>query len=136
MNNNVNEFLTECHDFKANDEVIVHERYSPKIKYTGKIYSISRKPVNKYLNPFIVDYFYITFPTVAYHKILKRGWEVICDGNIQIIGDIIRNKDSNHIEQIFIQHQTINKEVKIHLSDINAILIWRTAFEINKKRGT
>lgn len=134
----MNKFLLENHKFKCSDDVIVYNRTYHDIQYNGKIFSIVRKPVNPHLNPFRneVDYFYIKFSKDVYNNLLQRGWEIIYNNQPAIIGNVVRNNNTNDIEQLYIQYpypmMSKKEEIEIQLENINAILMWRIAYEIRE----
>jgi len=67
------EALTESHNLKQDERVIVKERFNSEISYRGIIYKIINKPLNErilhYKNTYI-DYFYIKFDEPIYHLLL------------------------------------------------------------------
>jgi hypothetical protein len=76
-----------------------------------------------------VDYFYITFDKNVYDKILLKG----VNDKDKVIVDIERN-EFGEIVRLYIQcdeNDTFIGE-EINIEDINAILIWRVAFNIEK----
>jgi hypothetical protein len=129
--------LYEKHDFKKGDHVIVCERYKPDISYKGKVYSIVNLPMNKYIKQYkniFVDYFYISFPEEIYDKLLKQGLEVIYQHNPIIIGNIETDEDGK-IQKIHAQNSgpLLYETYEIDLQNINAILVWRHAYEIKNE---
>jgi hypothetical protein len=131
-----NPLLTEPHNFKKGDVVIVVERNHPKISYEGKIYSIINKPENEFIKPTpYVDYFYIQFPDSVYHELLQRGFEILYRNRPVIIGTIHRNPTANYIEKLYTQEKYCKVEVEIDIKDINAILVWRIAFDIQPSKN-
>uniref|UniRef100_A0A6C0DQA1 Uncharacterized protein n=1 Tax=viral metagenome TaxID=1070528 RepID=A0A6C0DQA1_9ZZZZ len=123
--------ITKPHLFNQDNQVTVYERNNPDDKFYGRIYRIVNIKTNAYVksSPY-VDHFYISFDQSVYHSILKRGWNVIYNGRVAIIGNIIRN-DDDKITELFIQYNSNPYvEMPIHLEYINAILIWRDGFVI------
>jgi hypothetical protein len=120
----------KSHNFRVGQMVDVHERTKPQIKYSGKIHSIHKKKANEYVlhGPF-VDYFYVAFDRCVYDKILLRGWNVIHNGAIRILGDVERNV-LGEITKLHIQFPHIIDEFEIDVVGIDAILIWREGFVI------
>lgn len=78
----------------------------------------------------MVDHFYIQFNKEIYHLLLKRGLDVIYQHQPVVLGDVKRDK-SGKIVQLFTQ-KMFSPETEIHLDDINAILCWRVAYDIQK----
>ena len=70
-----------------------------------------------------------------YDLLLLRGWRVIYDGKEITLGDVERDMYGRIIK---IYKQNTNpytqdeKEVEINIENIDAILIWRLEFSINK----
>jgi hypothetical protein len=125
------ELLQERHNFKSGDDVVVFERSNPGLCYSGKIYRIIALPANKYIHRYkniLVDYFYISFPNEIYNLLLKRGSEVIYNHNPVIIGEIITDKIGK-IQKLYKQER-FSGEYEIKFDNINALLIWRAAYNI------
>ena len=125
------ELLQERHNFKSGDDVVVFERSNPEFCYSGQIYRIIALPANKYIHPYkniLVDYFYISFPNEIYNLLLKRGSEVIYNHNPVIIGEIITDKIGK-IQKLYKQER-FSGEYEIKFDNINALLIWRAAYNI------
>ena len=124
--------ITTPHSFNEGDIVTVCKRVNPNFKYTGKIYKIINKLENSYIkNTHYVDYFYITFDKNVYDKILLKGWNIIVNDKDKVIANIERN-ELGEIVRLYIQcdeNDTFIGE-EINIEDINAILIWRVAFNI------
>ena len=76
-----------------------------------------------------------SFEKNIYELLLLRGWRVIYDGKEITLGDVERDMYGRIIK---IYKQNINpytqneKEVEINIENIDAILIWRLEFSINK----
>ena len=128
--------LTEKHDHSIGNKVCVYRRKNPEVKYYGIIYTIFHKLENDYIkNSPYVDYFYISFEKKIYDLLLLRGWRVIYDGKEITLGDVERDMYGRIIK---IYKQNTNpytqdeKEVEINIENIDAILIWRLEFSINK----
>jgi hypothetical protein len=123
--------LQEEHDFRSGDNVIVTEREYPRTSYEGIIYTIIHLPADKvcYKNVY-VPYFYIKFSNDIYAKILKRGWEILYQGKLKVVGNIILSPANNLIEKIYEQRDFSSAEYEIKLEYINGILIWREGYEI------
>ena len=123
--------LTEPHNFTRGDTVIVVDRTSTYLSYVGQIYAIVNKPENEYMKPTrLIDYFYIQFPEPIYHELLKRGFEILYRNRPVIIGTIHRNPTTNCIEKLYTQEKYCAVELEIDIKDINAMLVWRIAFDI------
>jgi len=126
--------LQEEHDLHRGDEVLVYERKHPGIYYAGQIYDIVSLPLSEDIPQYkniIVQRFYVTFAKPIYNIFLKRGFEVIYKGKRAILGDVILDKNCQ-IVKIFQQYRSSNSEDEINLHDINAILVWREAYDIVK----
>lgn len=127
--------LQEPHNFKIGDDVIV--RYRESIdgeQYSGKIFHILELSPNKNLPQYkyiTVPHFYVSFPKEIYSIILKRGWNILYNNQITIVGNIDKNS-SNSIGKIYIQHSIISAESEIDINKINGILIWREGWVIEK----
>jgi len=128
MNSRV--LLSEPHNFKTGDSISMYERKYPKYKYNGKIYIIIKKIENN-MNMFMpIDYFYITLEKEIYNKILLRGWKIIYRGQEKVIGNIEKNINGI-ITKIHTQHMfDAYNETEIDIENIDAILIWRVAYNI------
>lgn len=129
------ELLQERHNFKSGDDVVVFERNNPGFCYSGKIYRIIALPANKYIHPYkniLVDYFYISFSNEIYNLLLKRGSEVIYNHNPVTIGEIITDK-SGKIQKLYRQER-FSGEYEIKFGNINAVLIWRIAYDIKHEK--
>lgn len=122
-------FLHEKHNLRTGDEVIVYRREYPDEIFEGKIYKIEFKKINDNY----VNHFYIEFPLEIYHELLKRGSNIYYDNSLQTVGTIIRNKTTDKIEKIHTQHMFQEYEPEIDLQRVNAMLIWRIAYNIIKK---
>jgi len=130
-----NKFLTEKHDLKKGDKVLVRDRNYPKKIYKGVIHDILRKPENIYTKQFkFVDYFYIQFPEETYHQLIERGWDIIYKGESIITGDVNKDPVTRQITKIYQQYPSpsCRNETEINLHSINAILVWRIAFDIQR----
>ena len=124
-------YLYERHNFKEGGKVVVFERDNPDAKYNGEIYRIVFKPENSHIkNSPCVDHFYIKFSKKINNILLSRGWNVICNHRPAVLGNVLR--DGGVIQKIFTQetYPMYSRETEISLEDINAILVWRIAFEI------
>ena len=127
------DLLTENHTLKDGDSVVVTERQYPKNSYRGTIYKIVSAPANKYIKPYdriYVDYFYIRLNNDDLHKLCMRGLEVIYNHKPSNLGNIERS--NGKITKLYTQdtHPFSSRETEINLSNINAILMWRVAYEI------
>jgi hypothetical protein len=129
--------LIQAHNLTQSDPVIVTERFNSGISYRGEIYKIINKPLNErilhYKNTYI-DYFYIKFDEPIYHLLLKRGLEIIYNHKPMILGNVDRDA-SGRIEKIhsqpgFPESLSIKNETQIRLENIDAMLVWRIAFNI------
>jgi len=65
---------------------------------------------------------------------LLRGWSIIYEGEERIVGDIERN-ETGEITQLLIQshYPELCDEKIVDINKINAILVWRVAFEIQAR---
>jgi len=126
------QLLTEPHSFSAGDKVIVQNRYNANEIYPGTVYKIIRLPLNKGIKTVQpdIDYFYITFSDEVYEIFLKRGWEIIYKHECKVTGHGVFRK--NNILKTILQNPSSGSETEIDVKDINAILIWRIAFDIKK----
>lgn len=127
------DYLRENHKIRVGDDVIVREREFPHSQYSGSVYRIVNKPINENIRDqshVMVDYFYIQFTKDIYHLLLKRGLDVIYQHQPVILGNVNRN-NSGKITQLFTQ-KMFSPENEIHLDQINAILCWRIAYDIQK----
>jgi len=122
------EYLTANHNFKTFDDVSV-TNLEKNILYNGKIHSIIKKPLIEY-NYYLVDHFYISFSQDIYEDVLLQGWAIIYNNKECVISSIKRDNNGK-ITKI----NTIigDSEIEIDINNINAILIWRIAFDINHK---
>jgi hypothetical protein len=128
------DYLRENHKIRVGDDVIVREREFPHSQYSGSVYRIVNKPINEHIQDhrqIMVDYFYIQFNKEIYHLLLKRGLDVIYQHQPVILGNVTRN-NSGKITQLFTQ-KMFSPETEIHLDEINAMLCWRTAYDIQKE---
>jgi len=125
-------FIFEPHSFKIGSHVCVYERDNPNIKYEGEVYQILNKKLNEYdPQSELAQYFFISFSTEIYEKILLRGFPIYYKNSQKVVGDIVRNTNTNKIEQIFVQYPFIDyEEEEIQLDKINSILIWRVRWNI------
>lgn len=131
-----NPLLTETHNFKNGDNVVVYERHYPYTCYNGIIYAIMNKPEQAYAKlARHVDYFYIQFPEPMYHELLKRGLEILYRNRPVIIGTIRKNTTTNCIEKLYTQEKYCTVELEIDIKDINAMLVWRIAYDIQPAKN-
>lgn len=125
--------LREKHSIRQGDSVVIVERTNAEKKYHGKVYKIVNLPLNKHLpQPYYsqhVDYFYITFSEEIQNDLLKKGLPIIYNHSDATLGNIIRN-DAGQIEKIYMQRHHFDVEIEINLNHINAILMWRVAYDI------
>jgi hypothetical protein len=127
------DYLRENHKIRVGDDVIVREREFPHTQYSGSVYRIVNKPLNEHIQDhchIMVDYFYIQFTKEIYHLLLNRGLDVIYQHQPVVLGDVNRN-NSGKITQLFTQ-KMFSPETEIHLDEINAMLCWRIAYDIQK----
>lgn len=125
------QLLKEEHNLQKGDLVIVTDRFK-SLSYQGKIYDIVNLPVNKYINDLknvFIDYFYVSFPNAMYYQLLRRGIEVIYNYKPATIGNIILDGNGK-IEKIYKQEPFCKTEIEINFHQINAMLIWRIAYDI------
>lgn len=123
--------LTEPHNFKDGDSVVVYDRDNDAKSYNGTIYKIINNPLNKYINDYkniYVDYFYIQFSEDDYHKLLMRGLDIILNHQLVVLGNVVRDR-SGKIERLYTQQPFVD-ETEINIRNVNAMLVWRVAFDI------
>ena len=126
------ELLLEKHNFRDGDNVNVVDRKNEKIRQVGKIYKIINLSLNENISEYkniFVDYFYISFHIDAYKLFLKRGLKIIYNHKPAILGNVIFDKNGN-VQKIYTQEMHLAKECEIDIKNINAILIWREAYNI------
>jgi hypothetical protein len=131
------ELLQQPHNFKVGDRVFVTERYDPNLSFKGTIYSIMELPLNRGLlrsgnNNILVDHFYVKLDEAAYAKLLKRGSEFIYNGRPMVVGSIKTNTMNGTIDRITSQELFSSYETKLDPKNINAMLIWRIGYNIEK----
>jgi hypothetical protein len=127
------DFLLETHNIHVGDDVTIRERNFPHTQYSGSVYRIINKPMNEHIRhqrDIMVDYFYIQFNKEIYNLLLKRGLDAIHQHQPVVLGNIVRD-NSGKITQLFTQ-KMFSPETEIHLDDINAMLCWRVAYDIQK----
>ena len=131
---NTMQLLREPHRFKNGDLVSVYFRKYPTITYNGTIYGIYNKPFQRCIvNSPLIDYFYVTFDKNVYNKMLLRGWNILYNDKETIVGHIERN-DDGEITKIYSQNELFGiTESPICMENINAILIWRVAYNIIRR---
>lgn len=108
--------LQEPHNFKNGNTVIIKERNFPDTQqYCGKIVQILElSPVQrckeyKYIT---VPYFYVSFSKEIVSIIIKRGWNILYNNKIEIVGNIHRNS-SNFIDKIYIYRKVFHMKLKL-----------------------
>ena len=123
------ELLLEPHYMKDGDNVIFTDRVT-NLSYCGRIYRIVNLPEVQGGN-LNVDYFYITIDENLLHELLLRGSEVIVNSQRQTIGNVEKDNHGN-IKKLCIQFKGpfAREEKEILLKDINSILVWRIAYNI------
>ena len=129
------QLLKEKHNLRKNDKVIVTDRFTG-LSYQGKIYDIVNLPVNKYIDDLknvFIDYFYVSFPNEVYYKLLRRGSEIMYNYTQAIIGNIVLD-NTGKIERIYKQTPFCGTELEINFHQINAMLVWRVAYDIKLDR--
>jgi hypothetical protein len=127
------DYLRENHNICVGDDVIVRERGFPYTQYSGSVYRIVNKPLNEHIRDqrnIMVDYFYIQFSKEIYHLLLKRGLDIIYQHQHVVLGNVIRD-NFGKITQLFTQ-KMFSPETEIHLDQINSMLCWRIAYDIQK----
>jgi hypothetical protein len=125
------QLLNEKHNLRKGNQVIITDRFTG-ICYQGKIYDIINLPVNKYINELknvFIDYFYVSFPNNVYCQLLTRGSEIIYNYTQAIIGNIVLD-NTGKIERIYRQAPLCGTELEINFHQINAMLVWRVAYDI------
>jgi hypothetical protein len=124
-------WLYEKHSMQNGDIVRVTVRDKPNETYLGTIYNIINLPFNRALpnGPF-VDHFYIQFIPEIYSKLLKRGNEIIYNSKPSVTGTIQRDS-SGAITKFTLQSiGPCSSESESSPNNINAMLIWRIAYNI------
>ena len=126
------QLLSEPHSMKNGDDVIFTDRIK-NLSYCGRIYRIVNLPEFQG-GKWNVDYFYITVDENFLHELLLRGSEVIVNSQRQAIGNVEKDNHGK-IKKLFIQFTGpfASKEKEILLQDINAILVWRIAYNIQPR---
>lgn len=127
--------LRESHEFRNNDKVFVYLRKKPDIIYQGQIYNILKNPFQPGIpNSPIIDYFYISFRSSIYHKLLLRGTTIIYKHDERII-DHIEYSENRRISKIYLQSKLfgeipmdLNDKICITVDTVDAVLIWRVAY--------
>ena len=127
--------LSAPHKLREGNAVIVTDKNNNN-SFKGVIYRIVNAPVNKHLAPYdsiYVDHFYIKFANENYNKLLCRGLDIIYNHSPAILGNVVRNNNSQIITELYTQNSSPGyyNETKIDINFINAILIWRVAFDIS-----
>jgi len=124
--------LSEPHSMKNGDDIIFTDRIT-NLSYCGVIYRIVNLFENQF-NHIYVDYFYIKVDQNLLHELLLRGSEVIVNSQRQTIGNVEKDNHGK-IKKLFIQFTCpfASKEKEILLQDINAILVWRIAYNIQTR---
>jgi len=125
------QLLKEKHNLRKGENVIVTNRFTG-LSYQGKIYDIVNLPVNKYINDLknvFIDYFYVSFPNNVYCQLLTRGSEIIYNYTQAIVGNIVLD-NTGKIERIYRQVPFCGTELEINFHQINAMLVWRVAYDI------
>ena len=127
------DFVNEPHSMQNCQEVSVIVRNNPDQSYEGMIYNIISLPFNRGRpNTDFVDYFYIQFPPNVYAKLLMRSSEIIYNNSQRVIGAIVTDSDRKTITRLTLQSTNMfsNDEIVVPPEKINAILIWRVAYDI------
>ena len=127
--------LNEKHNLRKGNQVIVTDRQT-NVSYQGKIYDIVNLPINKYINDLknvFIDYFYVSFPNEVYCQLLCRGSEVIYNYTQATIGNVVLDSNGK-IEKIYRQDPLCGSEYEINFHQINAMLVWRVAYDIKSIR--
>lgn len=122
------DLLQEKHSLQTGNRVLVSLRIGSNESYEGTIYNIINLPMNKGRpDRDFVDYFYIQFPKHVYAKLLLRGSEIIYDGKPCVIGT---NGSHENVINYTRQHMFSSNDCSIEPEKINAMLIWRIAYDI------
>ena len=117
--------MLQSHTMRNGDSVTFTNRINGD-SYQGTIYSIVNLPENRYLkNSAYVDYFYIRVEKEDLQKLLMRGLEVVVNHRPAVIGNIVREQG-----RFYKQNGVYSDESEIDITNINAILVWRVAFDI------
>jgi hypothetical protein len=127
------DFVNEPHSMQNCQEVSVIVRNNSDQSYEGMIYNIISLPFNRGRpNTDFVDYFYIQFPPNVYAKLLMRSSEIIYNNSQRVIGAIVTDSDRKTITRLTLQSTNMfsNDEIVVPPEKINAILIWRVAYDI------
>jgi hypothetical protein len=126
--------VQEPHTLKSGDLVNVLNRQTNE-QHEGRIYKVVSQPLNEYIQSqknIFIDHFYISFSKEIHSILLSRGLPIIYDHRPEILGNIKKVTGTNKIEEIYIQYLHQREERKISIDKINAILIWRDAYEITR----
>jgi hypothetical protein len=124
-------FLTEPHTMRIGHKVLVSVRNNPNECYEGTIYNIVNGPMNKGIpNTDFVDHFYITFAAGVYAKLLMRGSEIVYQHGTRVIGRINTNSARDQIKNMTMQYPYSNTILDANPKNINAMLVWRVAYNI------
>ena len=124
------DLLIMPHVMDRGDQVTFTNRKTQEC-FQGEIYSIVRLPANKYFNQYgilgDIDYFYIKPRKEDMHKLLMRGLPVILNYIPHILGNV--ECEGSLVKHVYIQ-EFFRAEYLISVDDINAILVWRIAYDI------
>jgi hypothetical protein len=73
-----------------------------------------------------------SFSNEDYNKLLSRGLDIIHNHKPEILGKVVKSHGSCNITEVYTQTFSPGyyNETKIDINDINAILVWRTGFDI------
>lgn len=126
----------EPYNLSVGDRVRIYLRSSPSIVYDkGIIFAIHAKPeyIGESSNMNLIDNIYIQFDdNNVYDKILKRGWNILYNGEEMTLGNILYN-DNGQIMKISVQHHSAYRnEMEIDIQKIGGILISKHTFLIEQ----
>ena len=133
------DFVNEPHSMQNCQEVLVIVRNNPSEIYEGMIYNIISLPFNRGRpNTDFVDYFYIQFPPNVYAKLLMRSSEIIYNNSQRTIRAIETDSAKKIITRLTLQSTNMfsNDEIVVPPEKINAMLIWRIAYNIIPKNNS
>jgi hypothetical protein len=124
------DLLIMPHTMRKGDKVTFTDRNTHE-SFQGEIYSIVRLPANKYFDQYNllgdIDYFYIKPRKQDMHKLLTRGLPIILNYIPCVLGNV--DYEDSLVKNVYIQ-EFLRAEYLTSIRDINAILIWRVAYDI------
>jgi len=128
------ELLIMPHTMRKGDKVTFTHRNTHE-SFQGEIYLIIKLPANKYFNQYSlmgdIDYFYIKPRKEDMHKLLMRGLPIILNYIPHILGNV--ECEGSLVKHVYIQ-EFPRAEYLTSVREINAILVWRVAYDIQPSR--